>query len=184
MRMIFCKISWSAESPHDWNSLMVFQYNAATADIDVNANTASPLSQKEMSRDAQRAIESLRTIASLMVTNPEFRQLGSEAILLTRDIFADAASAAADQAKQAAEASRPSEKEKSDGVDFEAMQKKGKATAKGLRSGKLQGEARENIWDEFEKAKQYIDEKLPEGDEARDKVVQRLQKASPPCWRS
>lgn len=114
-----------------------------------------------------------------MVTNPEFRQLGSEAILLTRDVFADAASAAADQAKQAAEASRPSEKERNDGVDFEAMQKKGKATAKGMRSGKLQGETRENIWDEVEKAKQYFDEKLPEGEEARDKVIQRLQKVSP-----
>lgn len=128
-----------------------------------------------MSRDAQRAIESLRTIANLMVTNPAFRQLGSDAILLTRDIFADAASAAADQAKQAAEKSRPTEQERQDGVDFKGLQKKGKATAKGLKSGKLQGEARESIWDEVEKAKQYFDDKLPEGEEARDKVIQRLQ---------
>ena len=129
-----------------------------------------------MSGDARRAIESLRTIANLMVTNSAFRQLGSDVIVLTRDIFADAASVAADQAKQAAEASRPSEKERQDGVDFTVMQKKGKATAKGMRSGKLQGEARENIWDEMEKAKQYFDEKLPEGEEARDKVIQRLQR--------
>ena len=113
-----------------------------------------------------------------MVTNPTFRQLGSDAILLTRDIFADAASAAADQAKQAAEASRPSEKERQDGVDFEGLQKKGKATAKGVRSGKLQGEARESIWDEVEKAKTYLDEKLPDGDEAKNKVIQRLQQVS------
>ncbi len=131
-----------------------------------------------MSRDAQRTIQSLRTIANLMITNPAFRQLGSDAIILTRDIFADAASAAADQAKQAAEASRPSEKERNDGVDFDKMQKKGKATAKGLRSGKLQGEARENIWDEVEKAKQYFDEKLPEGEEARDKVIKKLQQVN------
>lgn len=128
-----------------------------------------------MSKDAQRALDSLRTIASLVLTNPQFRQLGSDAILITRDIFADAASAAADQAKQAAEASRPSDQERKDGVDFSKMNKKGKATAKGLASGKLQGEARESIWDEVENAKQYFDEKLPEGEEARDKVISRLQ---------
>ncbi len=115
-----------------------------------------------------------------MITNPAFRQLGSDVILLTRDIFADAASAAADQAKQAAESSRPSEKERKDGVDFDGMKKQGKATAKGLRTGKVQGEARENIWDEVEKAKQYFDEKLPEGEEARDKVIQRLQQVRYP----
>ena len=133
-----------------------------------------------MSRDGQRAIESFRTIASLMITNPTFRQLGSDVILLSRDIFADAASQAADAAKKAAEESRPSDAERKDGVDFQKLQNKGKATAKGLRSGKLQGEATESLWDEVEKAKQYFDDKVPEGNEAKDQFIQRLQQASPP----
>lgn len=137
--------------------------------------SASPPSRKELNKDAQRAIESARTIASLIATNDAFRQLGSEVILLTRDIFADAASAAADTAKQASDSARPSEKERKEGVDFGEVQKKGKQASKGLQSGKLQGEVKENIWDEVERVKEYLDEKLPEGEEARDRVIQRLQ---------
>lgn len=111
----------------------------------------------------------------MIVTSPEFRQIGSDVILLTRDIFADAASNLADSAKEAAEKSRPSEKEKKQGVDFNKLEQKGKATAKGLASGKLQGEARENIWDEVEQLREYVDDKLPEGEEAREKFIQRLQ---------
>jgi hypothetical protein len=113
-----------------------------------------------------------------MVTNDNFRQLGSDAILITRDIFADAASNAADAAKQAAEKSRPSEKERKNGVDFEKLNKKGKATAKGAASGKLQGEAREALWDEVENAREYLDDKLPDAEEAKDKLIERLQKVS------
>ncbi|WVR06390.1 hypothetical protein IAU60_003421 [Kwoniella sp. DSM 27419] len=164
------------EAKNDDDLLQNFFYNAASADVDVDVNAASGPSTKELTRDGQRAIESLRTIASLIVTNDTFRQLGSDLIILTRDIFADAASVAADNAKAAAEKSRPSDRERQEGVDFEGMKQKGKQTAKGAMTGKLQGEARENIWDEVESAKKYFDEKLPEGEEARDKLVEKLQK--------
>lgn len=155
------------------------QYNASHADIDVDINAASvPASSKELSRDSKRAIESFRTIASLIITSPEFRQIGSDVILLTRDIFADAASNIADAAKEAADKSRPSEEERKQGVDFKKLESKGKDTAKHLKSGKLQGEVRENIWDEVEQLREYVDEKLPEGEEAREKFIQRLQAVS------
>ena len=51
-----------------------------------------------MVKDSAAAIDSFRTIASLMVTSPAFRQLGSDIILLTRDVLADGAEAVADQA--------------------------------------------------------------------------------------
>lgn len=111
----------------------------------------------------------------MIVTSPEFRQIGSDVILLTRDIFADAASNLADTAKEAADQSRPSEEERKQGVDFKKLESKGKDTAKHLASGKLQGEVRENIWDEVEQLREYVDEKLPEGEEAREKFIQRLQ---------
>jgi hypothetical protein len=114
----------------------------------------------------------------LVVTSPEFRKIGSDVILLSRDIFADAAVAVADNAKDAANKSRPSEKEKKQGVDFENLNKKGKETAKHLASGKLQGEARENIWDEVEQLREYVDDKLPAGEEAREKFIERLQQVS------
>lgn len=152
------------------------QYNASNADVDIDLNAASiPASRKELSKDSQRAIESFRTIASLIVTSPEFRKIGSDVILLSRDIFADAAVAVADNAKEAANKSRPSEEEKKQGVDFKKLEKKGKATAKGLASGKLQGEARESIWDEAEQLREYVDEKLPASEEAREKFIERLQ---------
>ena len=128
-----------------------------------------------MSKDSQRAIESFRTIASLIVTSPEFRKIGSDVILLTRDIFADAAVAVADGAKEAAEKSRPSESEKKKGVDFDKLQQKGKSTARHLATGKIQADARESIWDEVEHLQEYVDEKLPAGEEAKERFIERLQ---------
>ncbi|WWD04803.1 hypothetical protein V865_002874 [Kwoniella europaea PYCC6329] len=166
------------EEKNDDDLLQNFFYNAATADVDVDVSSASASrpSQKELSKDGQRAIESFRTIASLIVTNDTFRQLGSDLILLTRDIFADAASVAADNAKEAAEKTRPSQKEREQGVDFQNLQNKGKKGLKGARTGKLQGEVRESIWDEVENVKQYFDEKLPEGQQKKDELIGNLQK--------
>jgi len=163
---------------------LISQYNASTADVDVDVNTPNAPSQQELSRDAQRAIASFRTIASLLVTNSNFRKLASDVVILSRDIFADAASVAADQAKEAANQARPSESERQKGVDFGKAQQKGKEVSKGLQTGKLQAEARENIWDEVERVKEYMDEKLPEGEEARDRMVQKLQEVrNSHCYR-
>jgi hypothetical protein len=115
-----------------------------------------------------------------MVTNDSFRVLVSDIILLAREILADAASTAADRTQQAGEKARPNEQEKKQGVDFQGLKEQGKKTAKGIKSGKIQGEARESIWDEVEGVKEYLDEKLPEGDEARDRLVQEIQKVSWP----
>ncbi|KAK4684203.1 hypothetical protein P7C73_g5994, partial [Tremellales sp. Uapishka_1] len=158
--------------------LQNFFYNAATADVNIDANGPSAPSTKELNKDAQRAIDSFRTIASLIVTNDNFRQLGSDIILISRDILADAASVAADSAKDAAEKSRPSEQERKQGVDFDKLAKKGKKTAKGARSGKLGGEARESLWDGMDNVKEYLDDKLPDGDEAKDQLIQRLRDVS------
>lgn len=131
-----------------------------------------------MSKDAQRAIASLRTLASLLVTSSNFRQLASDAILVSRDILADNTIALADQAKSAAKDVKPTEKERKEGFDFEATQKKGKKVAKGLASGRIQGEIKESIWDEVEDLKDWVEEKLPEGEEAKEKVIAKLQSVS------
>lgn len=59
---------------------------------------SSKASTSEMVKDSAAAVDSFRTIASLMVTSPAFRQLGSDVILLSRDILADSAEVVADQA--------------------------------------------------------------------------------------
>lgn len=128
-----------------------------------------------MSKDGRRAIESFRSIASLLVTSPAFRQLASDFILVSRDIFADAASAAADTAKDAAEKSRPSEKERKEGVDLDKVQQKGKQVAKDAQSKRKQRQVKDDLWSEIEAVREYVEDKLPEGEEARDKAVERLQ---------
>jgi hypothetical protein len=158
-----------------------YQYNASTADVDIDINgpSASVPSQKELSRDAQRAISSFRTIASLLVTNPEFRSLLSDFIVVGRDIFADAAGAVADNAKAAAEKSRPTEAERKQGVDLDKLQAKGKKAAKDAQrtSGK---QVKDSLWDEVEGVKQYIDEKLPnDNDETKEKVIRKVQEVGP-----
>ncbi|KAL7420693.1 hypothetical protein Q5752_004644 [Cryptotrichosporon argae] len=168
--------AWGTEKNGD-DLLQNLFYNVETADVNIDVDTPNlPASKSELKRDADRAVDSFRTIASLVVTNDNFRELASDLVLLARDIFADAASAAASRAQDAAEATRPSDRERQQGVDFEKAKQKGKATARGVKSGKLQGEARESLWAEIEGAKQYLDEKLPEGEDARDQLVERLQK--------
>jgi hypothetical protein len=160
--------------------------------VDVNLTGPAPPSQQELSKDAQRAIESFRTIATLMITSPAFRQISSDVILLTRDIFADAASTAADALSNAAdgvakagEKARPSEGERKGGVDLNKAQSKGKEIQKSAQSGKLQGQAKvmqaqakESIWDEVEQMREYVDDKLPDGEEAREMIITRLQEVS------
>lgn len=166
---------WGEEKNGD-DLIQNFFYNATNADVDVNIHTPSAPSQKELSRDGQRAIASFRTIANLLVTNPEFRNLVSDFILLARDIFADAASAAADNAKQAAEKSRPSEQERQQGVDLDKLTQKGKNAAGKAKktSGK---QVKDGLWDEVEGVRQYLDDKLPEAEEAKEKIINRMQKA-------
>ena len=98
----------------------------------------------------------------------------SDFIVVGRDIFADAAGAVADNAKAAAEQSRPSESERKNGVDLDKLQSKGKKAAKDAQrtSGK---QVKDSLWDEVEGVKQYLDDKLPDGDEAKEKVIRKIQ---------
>lgn len=151
-----------------------------------------------MVKDSVAVVDSFRTIASLMVTSPAFRQLGSDVILLSRDILADGAELVADQAASAADATRPSENERKDGVDYGKLKEKGKEHAKHTVSGLYQAQAKEAAFDKaVDTVKvcrpgsqkqalisssptsfplpQYFDEKLPAADEAKDKLITRLQ---------
>ncbi|KLO12225.1 hypothetical protein SCHPADRAFT_905341 [Schizopora paradoxa] len=66
-------------------------------DVDV------PVSEKEARKDAQEALEHLRTLFQLLITNSESRKLLSDFKLVGRGIFADAASNVAERARPAQE---------------------------------------------------------------------------------
>lgn len=50
-------------------------------------------------RDAQQAVEHLRTLAQLLITNSEARKLVSDLTVIARDLFATGAAKAAEKAK-------------------------------------------------------------------------------------
>lgn len=109
-----------------------------------------------------------------MISSPVSRQLGSDIVLLTRDILADAAELTAEKASEAAKATRPSDKEREQGLDYENIKQKGKEHAKHTVSGLYQAQAKEGAFDKAVALKDYFDEKLPASEEAKDALVNRL----------
>jgi hypothetical protein len=61
-----------------------------------NASTPNaPLSKEEARQHGQQALEGLRTLGTLIITNGQFRKLLNDAVILFRDIAGDAATKAA-----------------------------------------------------------------------------------------
>ena len=154
------------------------QWEAATSELNIDASLPSaPTTQ--FSKDGQRTLDSFQTIASLIVTSAEFRALASDAVLVLRDILADAVALIAEQADSAASTIRPSKAEREQGVDLDSAQQKGKQVVKDVKKGKVQKNARDELYDDMEKVKEYLDDKLPAGDEAKDAVIKRFQQVGP-----
>ncbi|ORY77290.1 hypothetical protein BCR37DRAFT_351059 [Protomyces lactucae-debilis] len=81
-----------------------------SANLDVNASTPNvPVSQSEAQRDGQKAVDGLKTLGTLMITNGQFRKLLSDAGILLQDMVADAGSKAVDKAANLPERIRPDE---------------------------------------------------------------------------
>lgn len=59
-------------------------------------------------------------------------------------------------------------------IDIEATKKKGKKAAKGLVSGRIQGEAREEVLNQFEGLAHYFEDKISSDEEAKDKLFEKL----------
>lgn len=102
----------------------------------------------ELAQDSMTIIRKFISLAQVMITSPSFRKLGSDMVLLSRDILADAAELTAQQASEAAKATRPSEKEREQGLDYNNIKEKGKEHAKHTISGLYQAQAKEKAFDE------------------------------------
>ena len=104
-------------------------HHTAQADVSISADadtSSAAVSSRQMKRDTLRAREQLRTLASLLYSNAEFRKLLSDAIVLGEDLLADStesgAEFASDAVKKATDLSstiRPS-KERLEQVDKSA----------------------------------------------------------------
>jgi hypothetical protein len=103
--------------------------------------------QAELAQDSMILIRKFISLAQVMITSPSFRKLGSDIILLSRDILADAAEMTAESASEAAKATRPSEQEREQGLDYDKIKDKGKVHAKHTVSGLYQAQAKEEAFD-------------------------------------
>lgn len=78
-------------------SIQKFIYYTSNASPSA-ATPNAPVSQDKAKRDGDRALQSLKTLGTLVITNGQFRKLLSDAGLLLRDMAADAADKATEQA--------------------------------------------------------------------------------------
>lgn len=78
-------------------SIQKFIYYCTEADPAVSSPNA-PISSDKASRDGDRALQSLKTLGTLIITNGQFRKLLSDAGILLRDMAADAADKATEKA--------------------------------------------------------------------------------------
>ncbi|KAF2773116.1 hypothetical protein EJ03DRAFT_286851 [Teratosphaeria nubilosa] len=72
-----------------WQTQMIGKGNASTPNAPIDKDTAK--------QHGQQALEGLRTLGELLITNGQFRKLLSDAVVLLRDIAGDAAGKAANK---------------------------------------------------------------------------------------
>lgn len=82
-----------------------FFYHTSGVDVEGKKPAVdAPVSEKEVRKDAREALDHLRTLFQLLLTNSEVRKLLSDLQLIGRAMFADAASTVADRARPPQEA--------------------------------------------------------------------------------
>lgn len=89
-------------------SIQKFVYYCSEADPSA-ATPNAPVSTDKAKRDGDRALQSLKTLGTLVITNGQFRKLLSDAGLLLRDMAADATDKATGQLGKVGDKVRPDE---------------------------------------------------------------------------
>lgn len=112
-------------------------------------SSSTLVNQKELNRDSTAAVASLQKILQLFVTSPQFRLIINQGVSLGASIIADASAEVADKASQLEKKARETGSDDKP-INLEDAKRKGKKVSKGLTSGRIQGEAREDLMDKFE----------------------------------
>ncbi|OQE43179.1 hypothetical protein PENCOP_c003G04512 [Penicillium coprophilum] len=148
-----------------------------------------PIDRESSQQDASKAIDGLKTLGTLMITNGEFRKLLSDAMTLGKDIAADASQKAANQVRpsqedlsqidQPAEENVWHEKPNISKDDLKSRMKKNKAKAENEGVDAVAedetGVSPQSKSKEYsDKTKNYLSEKIPK--ERREQTVWRLKK--------
>lgn len=138
-------------------------------------------------REIAQAEDSIKQLASLLLTSSELRGIFTDLVHLGRDLFADAAEQVADAAitttktsKKVARQARVTDEERAEGKT--GLEGKGDLTTKDIKKHTIRGI--EDARDEAEKAlskkaretKEWVDEALPT--DVKDAFIERLKKVS------
>ncbi|GAP88921.2 hypothetical protein SAMD00023353_1700120 [Rosellinia necatrix] len=86
-------------SKNEGNLLQDFIWQTRQFDPVSVSTPGSPLSKEEAKQHGDKALEGLRTLGTLLITNGQFRKLLSDAGILIRDMAGDAATNAASKAR-------------------------------------------------------------------------------------
>ncbi|KAJ5762192.1 uncharacterized protein N7511_005574 [Penicillium nucicola] len=148
-----------------------------------------PINKETGQQDATKAAEGLKTLGTLMVTNGEFRKLLSDAMILIKDIGADASQKAANKVRpseedlaqidHAAEDNVWHEKPNISKEDMKSKFKKNKADKESVASASIAENdstlsSKSKTKEAADKTKNYLSEKVPK--ERRDQTIWRLKK--------
>ncbi|KAJ5823383.1 hypothetical protein N7447_005723 [Penicillium robsamsonii] len=148
-----------------------------------------PIDKESSQQDASKAVDGLKTLGTLMITNGEFRKLLSDAMTLGKDIAADASQKAANQVRPSQEDLSQIDQPAEDNVwhekpniskdDLKSRVKKNKAKAEneGIEAVAEDetGTSPQNKRKEYsDRTKSYLSEKIPK--ERREQTVWRLKK--------
>ncbi|KAI2727462.1 hypothetical protein CBS147354_3664 [Penicillium roqueforti] len=178
---------------NEGNLLQDFVWQAqrmSTGNADAN-RPGLPIDKEAGQQDASKAIDGLKTLGTLIITNGEFRKLLSDAMTLGKDIAADASQKAANQVRpsqdelsqidQPAEDNVWHEKPNVSKDDLKSKFKKNKAD-KGSAASASAGVAEEETGvspqskkrELSDRTKAYLSEKVPK--ERREQTIWRLKK--------
>ena len=90
-------------------SIQQFVYLTSNADPQVSDAVDAPVSKQTAKRDGDKALDSLKTLGTLMITNGQFRKLLSDIGLLAQDMTADVVAKAQNAAGISPDRIRPDE---------------------------------------------------------------------------
>ncbi|KOS16962.1 Uncharacterized protein ESCO_004645 [Escovopsis weberi] len=83
-------------SKNNGNLIQDFIWQTTQFDTKLGPGPEAPVTKDAVKRDSDEALEGLRTLGTLLITNGQFRKLLSDATVLLRDMIGDGAANAAD----------------------------------------------------------------------------------------
>ncbi|KAK2035116.1 hypothetical protein LX32DRAFT_607398 [Colletotrichum zoysiae] len=135
-------------SKNQGNLLQDFIWQTEQFDPKVVQVPGAPINKEVAQQHGDKALEGLRTLGTLIITNGQFRKLLKDATVLLRDMAGDAATSAAERVRPSGEALQEIDRPAEDNTWHEApdfSKENFKKQAQGVYKGSLADDAREVV---------------------------------------